>query len=512
MSLAALACTGDPLLDQLLAECTSFTLRSLHCERAVDALPEVEARRPALVFVSPALGDVRPLLKIEGVRVCWLAEGAGPEPPEGVEVLRAERLSAQLVDAWVRRPRQGSAGSGIPSPPPLPRRQPGAGMPTPPPVRQMRSDAGDPAPQPFPPKQPDPDTPVPPPARQNVPHAGPLVPAPARPKLPDHGGPAPSPVRQKSSGATLPPPAWRDSPAPRQLPAAQRPPQHSAHRVQPPAPRPVIRVLRQQVVAFWGGKPGGGRSTLAVALADLLARSGELRVCTVDLNPYNSSLAALLGREQEVSSWVQIGEAFSRGHPLPGDGLRWVTPNWALVSGPDGRPDLVTRLSPEAIAWLVDGLRSHFDYIILDPEARPGPVREAAARLAHLVLVTVTCDYPDVLDTARGFEAAVEQGLLDRSRCRLVLNRWLDGPYLAPGEVADCFGMPVSAILPLSPEAVLHAAGQGHPVTRSAAKNAEPLRQAIAQLLGVVAPAVASAGQAEVRAGAGSPWRGWLTR
>lgn len=502
MSPAALACTGDPLLDQLLAECSSFTLVPLHCERAADALPELEARRPALVFVSPALGDVRPLLRVEGVRICWLAEGPGPDPPEGVEALRAERLAPQLIDAWVRRPRDAAPASGLPSPPPLPRAQDGPGAPPPAPAR---------------------DKP------QKLVQSAPL---PAGQTPPDAGGPAPPAVLQpawkRAPGAAVPPPARREPPVPRQGPTTpqaptaggvapaqpvRRLPQPSAPGgVQTPAPRPVIRVVRQQVVALWGGKPGGGRSTLAVALADLLARSGELRVCTVDLNPYNSSLAALMGREQEVSSWVQLGEAFDRGQPLPADGLRWVTSNWALVSGPDGRPDLVSRLSPESVAWLVDGLRSQFDFIILDAEARPGPIREAAARLAHLVLVTVACDYPDVLDTARGFEAAVEQGWLDRSRCRLVLSRWLDNPYLTPGEVADCFGLPVSAILPHSPEAVLHAVGQGHPVTRSQAKDAEPVRQAVAQLLGVVAPAVAAAGSADGRAGAGSPWLGWLSR
>jgi len=477
MNPAALACTGDPLLDQLLAECSSLALVALHCERAADALPEVEARRPALVFVSPAMGDVRPLLQVEGVRVCWLAEGAGPEPPEGVEVLRAERLSAQLIDAWVRRPRQGAAGGGPPAPPP---------------ARQKPLHAVQP---------------VPPPAPRVAPYTGAAAAPPVRVEPPARR--APPSLRQLPSALRQVPAAGGATPA---QPAHRPPQQPAAPGGHPPVTRPVIRVLRQQVVALWGGKPGGGRSTLAVALADLLARPSELRACTVDLNPYNSSLAAMLGREQEVSSWVQIGDALSRGQPLPADGLRWVAPNWALVSGPDGRPDLVARLSAEAIGWLVDGLRSQFDYIILDAEARPGPVREAAARLAHLVLVTVTCDYPDVLDTARGFETAVEQGWLDRSRCRLVLSRWLESPYLAPAEVADCFGMPVAAILPLCPEAVLHATGQGHPVTRSAAKDAEPLRQAIAQLLRVVAPAVTSAGSPDVRTGAGSPWRGWLTR
>ena len=287
-------------------------------------------------------------------------------------------------------------------------------------------------------------------------------------------------------------------------------PQPSGSR--PPAQRPAIRVLRQQVVALWGGKPGAGRSTIALGLADLLARSDDLRVCTVDLNPYNSSLAPLLGREQEVPSWVHVAEAMARGQRLPGEGLHWIRPNWALVSGPDGRPDLVAQVTPEAIAWLVDGLRSHFDYIILDPEARPGPVRDAAARLAQLVLVTVTPDYPDVLDTARGFESAVAKGTLARDRCRLVLTRWLETPHLTQAEVADCFGLPVTATIPLSPEPVLRAAGQGQPVTRLADPGAARLIQALEQLLGVVAPVLAAAGPEQARSGPGNQWFAWLGR
>lgn len=69
MRLTALACTGDPLLDQLLAECTSLALlEQPACERASDALPLLAAARPALVFVSPALADAADLLAVKGPR------------------------------------------------------------------------------------------------------------------------------------------------------------------------------------------------------------------------------------------------------------------------------------------------------------------------------------------------------------------------------------------------------------------------------------------------------------
>ncbi len=430
MAIMALACTGDPLLDLLLAECCSFSLRQTSCETLAEALQEVEEQKPTLFFISPALCENRPVLNLKGVRVCYLLEGAAPDELDA-DVLAAERITPELVDAWVRcpaRPAQGSTTSARPQTlPPSPR---SAQIPPPPPLRPT----GEPA---------------------------------------------------SPQGAPLTPPAQpRTQPMPASRPLAAR---ANASRSRSEPIRPVLSVLRQQVVTFWGGKPGAGRSTLAVALSDLLSRAGGIRVCTVDLNPWNSSLAALVGKEQEVPSWFHLSEALARGGSFPPDSLRWVKPNWAILSGPDGRPDWVQHLTSQAIIWLVDGLRTQFDYIILDPEARPGEVRETAARLAQTLLLTLAPDYPDVLDTTRSFEAGLEQGIIDRGRCRLVLNRWLETPHLPSTDVADCFGIPVSLTIPAAPDLVVGATSQGVPVTQLDSQAGRSLVQALGGLAGLVA-------------------------
>lgn len=447
MRTIALACTGDPLLDLMLAGCESFTLRPVACETVEEALREAEVHRPAILFTSPALGDLRPLGRLNQVRFCCLVEGPGQTAPAFMEALAAEQITPDLVDHWVRhpsrreeqRPAPASRSGPIPPPPPLPL----AGLQE----------------------------------RQPAPEA-----APGQPQYP----------------------------AAPQAPPAARTPTRLPTRPRAEAPRPALSVLRQQVVTFWGGKPGAGRSTLAVALSDLLSRAGALRVCTVDLNPHNSSLAALVGKEQDLPSWFHLGEALQKGSPFPADALRWVKPNWAVLSGPDGRPEWIDLLTRESIGWIIDGLRTQFDYIILDPEARPGPVSETAARLAQTVLVTVCADYPDVLDTTRTFEAALEQGWLDRARCRLVLSRWLETPHLPASDVADCFTLPVSLTVPTNPEAVVHASSQGIPVTQVESPAARTLAQAIGPLVGLVAEQVAGAGTD--RSGLGAQLRGWFGR
>lgn len=449
MPTIALACTGDPLLDLMLARCASFTLRPVACETVEEALREAETHKPAILFASPALGDIRPLQGLKHLRICYLLEGTGQTGLEFVEVIAAGRITPDLVDGWVRRPTPSgvqakAATSPIPPPPPLPT----AGGKT---------------------------------------RAAFVLPAPEVEPAPQHR-----------------PPQAQSAPADR--PTTGRLPSHPRSE----APRPALSVLRQQVVTLWGGKPGAGRSTLAVALSDLLSRAGAIRVCTVDLNPCNSSLAALVGKEQEVPSWFHLSQAIAKGSPFPVDALRWVKPNWAILSGPDGRPEWMNHLTPQAIHYIVDGLRTQFDYIVLDAEARPGPVSETAVRLAQMVLITVSADYPDVLDTTRAYEAALEQGWLDRGRSRLILNRWLETPHLPASDVADCFSLPVSLTVPSSAEAAVHASSQGIPVTQLELPAGRNLAQAIGPLVGLVAEQVVAAGLG--RNGFGMPLRGWFSR
>jgi len=276
----------------------------------------------------------------------------------------------------------------------------------------------------------------------------------------------------------------------------------------PPATGPVlppavshgpVSVLRQRIVALWGGKPGSGRSTLAVGLSDLLSQLGGVKVCTVDLNPYNSSLAVLTGKEQEVPSWVNLAEGLGRGGPNLSEALRWVKPNWAVLTGTDGRPDWLELLQEPTLHWLIAELRNQFDYILLDLDTRRGALTDAALRCAQTVMVVVSPDYPDVLDTHRAIGTAADRHVLDRGRCRLILNRWVETPSLSAGTVSEFLGLPLGARIPAAPEAVIEAATQGMPVTRLTTPGAKAVTQGMTQAMHFVAEAVA--GPAPARTG-----------
>lgn len=248
-------------------------------------------------------------------------------------------------------------------------------------------------------------------------------------------------------------------------------------------------VLRQRVVTFWGGKPGTGRSTLLVAVADLIARMPGVRVCAVDLNPVNSSLAPLLRKETEPNSWWRLGEALLEGSLTPQavrESLITVRPGWSLLSGPGGSDQWCALLTARVVADLVALLRADFDYILLDLSAGRGPVADAAITHAQQVLLTVSGFFPDVVDTARQYQQLVADGLAERERCSLVLSPWVDSAELPAADVGACMGLPVAATVPLAALPAMAAARTGRPITQLGTSEAQAYTGAAAAVAALI--------------------------
>jgi len=248
-------------------------------------------------------------------------------------------------------------------------------------------------------------------------------------------------------------------------------------------------VLLQRVVAFWGGKPGTGRSTLLVAVSDLISRMPGVRVCSVDLNPQNSSLAPLLQKESEPNSWWRLGEALLEANLTPQavrESLITIRPGWSLLSGPAGSDQWCALLTGRVVADLVALLRAEFDYILLDLPAGRGPVADAGFAHAQQVILTVSAFFPDVVDTARQFQQLLADGIASRDRCSLVLCPWIESADLPSADVGACLGLPVSATVPLVPALAMAAARTGRPITQWGSAEARSYTQAAAAIAALI--------------------------
>lgn len=170
----------------------------------------------------------------------------------------------------------------------------------------------------------------------------------------------------------------------------------------------------RNVVVVTGCARGEGRTSIALALATGLARSGR-RTLVVDADLTNSKLSRelLLDNEPGLVEALGVNPSDARVHETSETGL------WALPVGLRGVIGEEV-LSRPRLQWLLDTLRSRFDAIVVDT----GPMLASAEGPTLAGVADRT-----VLVIERGVRAATVSTALDRlrqvsARCiGVVLNR-----------------------------------------------------------------------------------------
>lgn len=185
-----------------------------------------------------------------------------------------------------------------------------------------------------------------------------------------------------------------------------------------------------RVLTVWGAAGAPGRTTVATALAAVLARTS--RTTLVDADPYGGTVAQALGVLDEVSGLL----AASR---LAGSGMleerfasvqRALDPAFTVVTGLP-RPDRWAEVRPGTIELLAETARTQGHVVVDtgfcldgdDPGGRPGrhQLTLAALEVADEVLVVGTADPVGLSRLARALVDLQERH--PATRVRLVVNR-----------------------------------------------------------------------------------------
>lgn len=138
---------------------------------------------------------------------------------------------------------------------------------------------------------------------------------------------------------------------------------------------------RARIVVVWG--PGGapGRSTVALALADALARDGR-RCVLLDADTYGGAQAQQLGLLDEVSGLMAACRAANQGRPAEADDhLQQVRPGLSVLTGLP-RADMWVHVRPAPLERVVEDLRGRHDVLVADVGfcLEPGEGAAAAGR------------------------------------------------------------------------------------------------------------------------------------
>jgi pilus assembly protein CpaE len=154
------------------------------------------------------------------------------------------------------------------------------------------------------------------------------------------------------------------------------------------------------VVALIGAKGGVGTTTLAINLAAELAADPKANVILVDLHLYLGDVAANLDLVPDPSAlWFLTrggqasGRMWTTGPPTHRAGFR--------VLGLDGDLRNAEQANAEQVVFLLDALRTHYDYVVIDCGSNLGEISLAACSAADQRYIVLTDELSSLLGARR---------------------------------------------------------------------------------------------------------------
>ncbi|NNG16477.1 MAG: AAA family ATPase [Gemmatimonadales bacterium] len=218
-----------------------------------------------------------------------------------------------------------------------------------------------------------------------------------------------------------------------------------------------------EIYAFFGSKGGSGATTLATNLAIVLHRLTEKKTLLVDLDVELGEASLLLGIQPRFN-FVDLIQNFHRVDAgLLASYIERHDSGVHLLSAPF-HPDRAQVVTADQIRRILQYLKQHYDYIVIDVSKSFTPVTIAAFEQADRIFLTTTVDLPSLRNVQRALPLLQRVAHGDKERIRLLLNRFEKGGEVTTREVERSLGLPVYATLSNDYEAVIRSLNTGKPV------------------------------------------------
>ena len=254
------------------------------------------------------------------------------------------------------------------------------------------------------------------------------------------------------------------------------------------------------VVTVFSPKGGVGKTTMSVNLGIALSR-GEHRVCIIDLDLSFGDVAITLQIVPDHTIADAAGAENDLDYALLQKLLTPYDPNLSILAAPT-QPEGRDRISPNLVRRIIDTLRTHFDYLIIDtPPGFDDHVLGAFDETDECIVVA-TLDVPTIKNTKVALETLDLLHLVPQHR-HLVLNRSDEEVGLSKENVEGILNMAISVSLASSP-AVASATNHGQPIV--VAKPDHAVSRGIAEL------AQQLIGSTEIAEGGAKAKRGLFSR
>ncbi|MDH5508241.1 MAG: response regulator [Anaerolineae bacterium] len=233
-----------------------------------------------------------------------------------------------------------------------------------------------------------------------------------------------------------------------------------------------------KVIVLYSPKGGTGVTTLTANMAVAL-HSEEKPVVVVDgrlqfgdlsfffNQPVRNNIADLAPRADELDK--EIMDEVLSVHEETGISI--------LAAPP--RPEHAEGVSGEQFAKILNFLKSHFSYILVDTDSGVGDVTLGAVEVADIVAMIVSQDIPSIKN-ARLFLDLMDALGMPRDNIVLAVNKFDRKRNVTEERLADITKQQVLAAIPVDEKLVIPAMDKGHPFIKE--NKAHPVSKGIIQM------------------------------
>ena len=217
------------------------------------------------------------------------------------------------------------------------------------------------------------------------------------------------------------------------------------------------------VYPFFGVKGGVGSTIIAANFAIMLHRLTGKKTLLLDLDLELGESALILGVQPRFNL-VDFVENFRRMDAgLLASYIEQHESGVHLLSAAF-QPQKAEAITPDQVRRMLQFLRQHYEYIVIDTPKSFGPHSLAALEQGELVFLVATADLPSLRNIQRGMPLLKRVLPHGEEQLRLIINRHSDNDAISIGDVERTLGLDVFATIGNDYEAVMTSVNAGKPI------------------------------------------------
>lgn|GEM_PF-885102 len=216
-----------------------------------------------------------------------------------------------------------------------------------------------------------------------------------------------------------------------------------------------------QIVTFFNVKGGAGKSVISANTAVMLAKKWKQKVVLVDLNLAFGDQAILLSLPSDNNMY----ELSRERPPVKLDKIEaQLTPHRSglkvLLSPP--MPELSEKIKPEFVEHILDTLRAHYDFVIVDTQNQLSEMELMTLEMSDTIMIMMTMELTFVKNTKLLLDL-FQRMKIPREKIKVVLNRAFRSMGLEPSRVESSLRYAISHFIPSDGETVIPSINKGLP-------------------------------------------------